>query len=396
MTINLMDERIRLEKDEKKGLSPFATLSVDAVREREEERLATDHRQWFSVDADRILYSLAYARYIDKTQVFSLIPNDHITHRVLHVQLVSKIGRTIGRFLRLNEDLIEAIAYGHDIGHPPFGHDGERYLTELCMEYGLPPFIHSIQGVHFLRRVERKGRGCNLSLQVFDGILCHDGEIHCSSISPHRGKTFKILDEEIRAKLSSPRTDLRPMTLEGCVVRMADVISYVGRDIEDAIRLCLVRRDQIPGHCRKILGDTNGTIVYRLVEDLIKSSLDRDEIVFSHEVVNALAELKAFNMEFIYMNPKIKTESSKIKGLYRILFERFLDDLQKDRKESVIFRDYLDGMNNSYTQGQSYETIVRDFISGMTDAYFLRMGKTVLIPQLLPARFSSSDTVQGG
>ena len=348
-----------------------------------------------SVDADRILHSLAYARYIDKTQVFSLIPNDHITHRVLHVQLVSKIARTIGRFLRLNEDLIEAIAYGHDIGHPPFGHDGERNLTELCMEYGLPPFIHSVQGVHFLRRVERKGRGCNLSLQVFDGILCHDGEIHCPSISPHRGKTFKTLDEEIKAKLSSPQTDLRPMTLEGCVVRMADVISYVGRDIEDAIRLCLVRRDQIPGHCRKILGDTNGTIVYRLVEDLIKSSLYRDEIAFSHEVVNALAELKAFNMEFIYMNPRIKTESSKIKDLYRILFERFLDDLQKDRNESVIFRDYLNGMDDSYTQEQSYETIVRDFISGMTDAYFLRMGKTVLIPQPLPARFSSAGTVLG-
>ncbi|MEA3385174.1 MAG: HD domain-containing protein [Thermodesulfobacteriota bacterium] len=395
MTINLMDEKSRLEKDERKRLSPFATLSVDAVREREEDRLATDHRQWFSIDADRILHSLAYARYIDKTQVFSLIPNDHITHRVLHVQLVSKIARTIGRFLRLNEDLIEAIAYGHDIGHPPFGHDGERYLTELCIKYGLSPFIHSVQGVHFLRRVERKGRGCNLSLQVFDGILCHDGEMHCPSIRPQRGKTFKTLDAEVEAKLSLPQTDLRPMTLEGCVVRMADVISYVGRDIEDAIRLCLIRRDQIPNHCRKILGNTNGTIVYRLVEDLIKSSLDRDEIAFSHEVVNALSELKAFNMEFIYMNPKIKTESSKIKNFYRILFEHFLNDLQQDRNESVIFRDYLNGMDNSYAQGQSYLAIVRDFIAGMTDAYFLRMGKTVLIPQLLPTRFSSLDTESG-
>nr|HDN00926.1 HD domain-containing protein [Deltaproteobacteria bacterium] len=396
MTIDLRDEKVRLERDEKKGLSPFATLSIDAVREREEERLATDHRQWFSVDADRILHSLAYARYIDKTQVFSLIPNDHITHRVLHVQLVSKIARTIGRFLRLNEDLIEAIAYGHDIGHPPFGHDGERYLTELCVEYGLRPFIHSVQGVHFLRKVERKGRGCNLSLQVFDGILCHDGEIHCQSISPHRGKTFRTLDKEMEAKFCSPQTDLRPMTLEGCVVRMADVISYVGRDIEDAIRLCLVGREQIPSHCREILGDTNGTIVYRLVEDLIRSSLNRDEIAFSHDVAEALAELKAFNMEFIYMDPRIKTESSKIKDLYRILFERFLDDLKKHRNESVIFKDYLNGMDASYTQDQSYETIVRDFISGMTDAYFLRMGKTILIPQPLPARFSSSGATPAG
>jgi dGTPase len=309
----------------------------------------------------------------------------------LHVQLVSKIGRTIGRFLGLNEDLIEAIAYGHDIGHPPFGHDGERNLSDLCIEHKLPPFIHSIQGVHFLRRVERKGRGCNLSLQVLDGILCHDGEIHCPSISPYREKTFKNLDEEIEAKLLSPEIDLRPMTLEGCVVRMADVISYVGRDIEDAIRLCLIRRDQIPDNCRKILGDTNGTIVYNLVEDLIKSSLSRDQIAFSQEVINALADLKNFNMEFIYMNPKIKTESSKIKDLYKILFERFLSDLQQGRDESVIFKDYLNGMDESYVRGQSNEAIVRDFISGMTDAYFLRMGKEILMPQLLPTKFSRNN-----
>ncbi len=389
MIMDLRELRTCLEEKEKEKFSPFATFSADAIREKEEERLATGFRQGFSVDADRILHSLAYARYIDKTQVFSLIPNDHITHRVLHVQMVSKIGRTIGRLLHLNEDLIEAIALGHDIGHPPFGHDGERFLSELCKEHGLAPFMHSIQGVHFLRRVERKGRGCNLSLQVFDGILCHDGEVHCQSISPHRKKTFRTLDREIEAKLASPGIDLHPMTIEGCVVRMADVISYVGRDIEDAIRLCLIKRDQIPVTCREILGDTNGTIVYRLVEDLIKSSLGRDEIAFSQAVVDALSELKAFNMKFIYMNPLIKTETSKIEALYRILFEHFLEDLKKGREESVIFKSYLNGMDESYTRGQPFEAIVRDFIAGMTDAYFLRIGKTVLIPQLLPSKFSS-------
>jgi len=387
MTWDMAALREQMDAEEAARLSPFAARSVEAVREHPEEVLAAGHRQWFSVDGDRILHSLAYARYIDKTQVFSLVPNDHITHRVLHVQLVSKIARTIGRFLHLNEDLIEAIALGHDIGHPPFGHDGERCLSELCVEHGLPPFVHSVQGVHFLRCVERKGRGWNLSLQVLDGILCHDGEAHCRSVSPMRGKSFADLDAEIRTRLADPSRELRPMTLEACVMRMADVIAYIGRDIEDAIRLRLLRRDQIPHRCRAVLGDTNGTIVYRLVTDLIRSSLERDEIAFSEEVSEALQELKRFNYESIYNNPKIKTEYHKIKGFYSLLFNKFLKDMASSATDSVIFRDYLDGMDPSYIEGQPYEATVRDFIAGMTDAYFLNLGKELLVPRPLPARF---------
>ena len=379
--------RKRLDSEEEKRLSRFATLSMEAVREDQADRAISGHRQWFAVDADRILHSLAYARYIDKTQVFSLIPNDHITHRVLHVQLVSKIARTIGRFLRLNEDLIEAIALGHDIGHPPFGHDGERYLSEICQKHGLPPFLHSVQGVHFLRRVERKGRGCNLTLQVLDGILCHDGELHRRHLRPRRGKGFADLDREMRAKLEDPGMDLLPMTLEGCVVRMSDVISYIGRDIEDAIRLGLVERGDIPEGARRVLGDTNGTIVYRLVTDLIQCSLGKDEVCFSKEVADALAELRRFNMERIYTNPVIKTESDKIKGLYEILFERFLWDLETTNRGSVIFTDYLNGMDHSYVDRLSAAEVVRDFIAGMTDAYFIRTGRDLLLPRTLPSRF---------
>jgi dGTPase len=386
--IDLSGLRIRLDEEEDKRFSPYATRSTEAFREKEEERINAGHRQWFSLDADRILHSLSYTRYIDKTQVFSLIPNDHITHRVLHVQLVSKIARTIGRLLRLNEDLIEAIALGHDIGHPPFGHDGERYLSELCLEHGLPSFIHSIQGVHFLRQVERKGRGMNLSCQVLDGIMCHDGERHLKSLRPMREKDFKFIDDEIARKLSNPDTDLSPpMTLEGCVVRMADVISYVGRDIEDAVRINLITKDQVPKRCREALGDTNGTIVYRLVEDLISNSLGKDAIAFSEETADALLKLREFNYEHIYKNPKIKTESDKIKRLYRILFKQFLDDLNVNRKDSVIFKDYLDGMDPAYREAFGPPEIVRDFIAGMTDAYFLRMGSDILIPRPFPARF---------
>jgi dGTPase len=245
-SIDLQEIKKSLNEREERFLSPLAAHSNDGIRRFPDERIDTGHRQNYAADSDRILHSLAYTRYIDKTQVFYLVDNDHITHRVLHVQLVSKISRTIGRFLGLNEDLIEAIALGHDIGHCPFGHDGEAYLSELCEGRGIGRFQHNIQSVRFLDKIERKGRGWNLTLQVLDGILCHDGEIHTQALSPQRQKTFDTLDQEIANKAADPDLPVTPMTLEGCVVRMADTISYIGRDIEDAIRLNLIKRSQLP------------------------------------------------------------------------------------------------------------------------------------------------------
>jgi dGTPase len=233
--------RAALDDQEVKQLSDRAASNRYAIRRALEERRDTDYRQDFSIDVDRILHAHAYARYIDKTQVFYLVKNDHITHRVLHVQLVSKIARTIGRYLRLNEDLIEAISLGHDIGHAPFGHDGERYLSKLCEYYGIGSFQHNVQSVQFLDKVERKGMGWNLCLQTLDGILCHDGEVHDQMLQPEKQKTFDTLDRELAIKIKDPRSTLTPMTLEGCVVRMADTIAYIGRDIEDAIRLNLLK-----------------------------------------------------------------------------------------------------------------------------------------------------------
>ncbi len=390
-----MDLRIlrnKIEREETAALAPCATLSTEAVREHDDPDVDRGHRLQFSVDTDRILHSLSYTRYIDKTQVFSLIPNDHLTHRVLHVQLVSKIARTVGRFLGLNLDLIEAIALGHDLGHPPFGHDGERILTDLCGEYGLPPFLHSVQGVHFMRSVEKKGVGCNLSLQVLDGILCHDGEMHSLSLAPCRNKDFSTLDRETVKKQLDVSTDLFPMTMEGCVVRMCDVISYIGRDIEDAIRIGLITRADIPAFCRRILGETNGNIVYVLVEDIISSSLDREEIAFSTEIAAALKELREFNYDRIYTNPAIKTEAHRVKKLYRALFEAFLADITCERHASRIFADFLNGMSVQYLEKMSPAEIVRDFIAGMTDAYFLRCGEEMFIPRKLPSRLSRSQT----
>ena len=363
----------RLNQREKRTLSPHAACSSQAVRRRPEDQLERGYRQAFSVDADRILHSLAYTRYIDKTQVFYLIQNDHITHRVLHVQLVSKIARTIGRFLGLNEDLIEAIALAHDIGHTPFGHDGERILAKLCHRHGIGDFHHNLQSVQFLDKVERKGRGWNLCLQTLDGILCHDGEIHDQKLEPTKYKTFELLEKEILAKKDNPETKLIPMTLEGCVVRMADTISYIGRDLEDAIRLGMIQRADIPRECVQRLGNTNGTIVYNLVTDVITNSFEKNYTAFSREVSMSLQALKAFNLEHIYLNPKIKNHLENIRQLFEMLFDRYLDDLKNQNRSSVIFTQFLEDISDTYLTNHTHAEIVRDFMAGMTDHYFLRL-----------------------
>jgi len=383
----LLGAKQELTQREADMLSAYATLSTAAIRRRPEERAERGHRQHFSLDADRILHSLAYTRYIDKTQVFYLVDNDHITHRVLHVQFLSKIARDIGRFLRLNEDLIEAVALGHDIGHAPFGHDGERYLTDICLRHSIAGFQHNVQSVRCLDRIERKGRGWNLSLQVLDGILCHDGEIHEESLRPQPGKTFSDLDREMELKSNEPDAPVTPMTLEGCAVRLADTISYIGRDIEDAIRLNLIVRDEIPATCADLLGTTNGAIVYNLVEDVIKNSMDRNGVGFSPEVSEALSELKSFNYERIYQNPKIKSQVKKIGRLFETLFELYLDDFAKENRESDLFKGFLDGMSQEYIDTHSPAEVVRDFIAGMTDDFFMRQCQLRFLPQRMPSRF---------
>jgi dGTPase len=374
----LLNVKEQLDAKEESFLSSYATLSRNGIRRQDGKQ--TGHRQAFAIDADRILHSRAYTRYIDKTQVFYMVSNDHITHRVLHVQLVSKIARTIGRFLRLNEDLIEAIALGHDIGHPPFGHDGESELAKLCQEHGLPPFQHNVQSIQFLDRLERNGRGWELTLQTLDGILCHDGEIHSQYLRPDRNKDFESFDKDLAEKERNPAKELHPMTLEGCVVRLCDTIAYIGRDIEDAIELKLISRADIPADCRKVLGDTNGTIVYHLVEDLISNSLAagdgerlaEDWIGFSPLVSSSLKELKAFNYKYIYMNEQIKRDFPKIQQSYRVLFETYLEHIDQQNRASKIFREMLNDMDPDYLENQPAPVLVRDFIAGMTDDYFLK------------------------
>jgi len=238
-----------------------------------------------------------------------------------------------------------------------------------------------------LEHIERKGRGWNLTLQVLDGILCHNGEVHTRILSPDRGKTFEHMDREMNDQENDPMRDLPPMTLEGCAVRMADTISYVGRDIEDAIRLGLITREDIPDHCRQVLGDTNGTIVYTLVEDLVSCSLGKDHVSFSEEVSQALERLKAFNHERIYMNHRVKKETPKIKLMFQLLFEKYLRDLETGNRDSDIDKEFLEGMSPDYRNHTTKPAVVRDFIAGMTDEYFLTQCHKHLIPQWTPTEF---------
>ncbi len=374
----LRQARDRLDRREKARFSPRAALSREAVRRQPDSRVDAGHRQNFQVDTDRILHSKAYTRYIDKTQVFYLIKNDHISHRVLHVQLVSKISRTIGRLLGLNEDLIEAVALGHDLGHAPFGHDGEAYLSAISESLGLGPFVHSVQSVRALDVLENKGLGLNLSLQVLDGILAHDGEADLMNLVPEPDKDFALLDQEAAGKGRNPGFSLRPMTLEGCVVRLADTIAYVGRDMEDAVRLGLITRGEIPPGPAEVLGSSNGTIVYRLVEDLITTSLGENRVGYSTRVARALVELKNFNRRRIYSNPRIKTQARKIKDLYGRLFEFYLREIEEGKERSPISREFLADMDESYLASAPSALVVRDFMAGMTDDYFLEQARSLL------------------
>ncbi|MFW6011304.1 MAG: deoxyguanosinetriphosphate triphosphohydrolase family protein [Desulfosalsimonas sp.] len=374
--------RTLLDSREEEILSPKASKSAEGVRRRPEKKLETDYRQQYAVDVDRVLHSLAYSRYIDKTQVFYLIKNDHITHRMLHVQLASKAARTIGRFLGLNEDLIEAVAIGHDIGHPPFGHDGERFLSQLCRRHGIGEYHHNVQSVQFLESVERKGTGWNLCLQTLDGILCHDGEVHDQQIAPARDKSFARHEDELETKRSGGSSELVPMTLEGCVMRFADTISYIGRDIEDAIRLGLISRKDIPADCSGCLGDTNGKIVYSLVTDVITSSYGKDVVAFSPAVSEALRRLKSFNYERIYSNPLIKRDTPLVEQMFEYLFDRFVEDIRAGNAGSPVYANFIADMSDGYVDRHSPAEIVRDFIAGMTDQYFLSQAPARMRPEI--------------
>jgi dGTPase len=367
-------------------LSPLAARSADAIRRY--NRKPDDIRTPYSRDADRIIHTRAYTRYIDKTQVFYLVENDHITHRVIHVQLVSKIARTIGRSLRLNEDLIEAIALGHDIGHIPYGHFGETCLSELCQEYGIGKFFHNVQSVRFLDRIE----DCDLTMQVLDGILCHNGESDDIRIAPSPCSNWEEFDRKVEENAKGIRGG-SPMTLEGCVVKFSDTIAYIGRDMQDAQEIGLLGNEIItPEESREILGNNNREIINTLIYDLLENS-DTEEIgyiSYSPEVEKALILLRNFSRIHIYENRKLTTEREKIRQMFATLFATCLDDIKKERKNTRIYTDFIETgwTSEAYLRSAAPAELVRDFIAGMTDRYFTKRFEDCVIPRKIEGKFT--------
>ena len=368
-------------EEKEKMLSNYAFHSSKAIRFREENREKEFNvRPPFFRDADRILHSTAYARYMDKTQVFPMVVNDMITHRGLHVQFVSKIARTIGRTLNLNEDLIEAMALGHDLGHVPFGHFGERVLNQICEDNGLGLFLHNAQSVRVLQTLERDGKGLNMTVQVLDGILCHNGEMLEKRYVPDYEKTVEQFNDEYARCWREKGFDrkIRAMTLEGCVVRISDVIAYIGRDIEDAIILGVIKREDIPENVTKVLGNKNSVIIDRLVQNLIENSIDKPYLEFSDDVFEALKSLMEFNYKNIYSSPiKEETEARSTK-LFQMLFDKYMKDLEE--KKGFIYDEFYSKMTESYTNTNSHGKIVVDFIAGMTDNFFIEQFEENFLP----------------
>jgi len=388
---NLKIYKLHMRRDS--DIGSLAISDSQAIRYYEEdEESKIDIRPAFFRDVDRIVHSKAYARYIDKTQVFFGINNANITHRSLHVILVARIARQIGRILKFNTDLIEAIALSHDVGHSPFGHLGEAILNDISLKNHMGVFNHNAQGIRWLSFLEKRfpdkpAKGLNLTLQVLDGVLCHDGEVNERELKPVtiNGKSWEDHFKEYKESFSTNLTKRIPMSFEGIAVRFADSVAYIGRDIEDAILLKIIKRSDLPNSCRNVLGDTNRKIMKTLIMDLLNTSLHNNVIGYSEDIFEAFKELKIFNYDYIYSRRDMhKSEDSKqsymenLTKQFNLIFENSLRDLEEENFKAPIFIDHIEYIDDEkFTtyfepnkQNGTLKLIARDFIAGMSDQYF--------------------------
>ena len=368
-----MNEQI-IKNMNNKNLSEFATLDSAAIKFKED----TDIRPPFFRDIDKILYTLSYTRYMNKTQVFSFKEHDHLTKRMIHVQYVSKIARTIGRALGLNEDLIEAAALGHDLGHVPFGHFGEEILNKISLENNEGYFNHNIHSVRTLLYIENYGMGANISLQVLDAIMCHNGEFALGEYH-YKEKTKEDFFNEYNNsyKEKSIVKTYVPMTLEGCVVRLSDLIAYLGRDIDDAKRLNMITFDDIPETIKNVLGTSNKEIVNTIILDVINNSIGKNYLLLSKDVYHAIVELKKYNYANIYNYAYTDKEKEEYTKMFYVLFDKYMDDLKTNNENSPIHYSYLNNMCDKYKKDNSSVRIVIDYIAGMSDDYFIKQYKYI-------------------
>ena len=330
-----MTVREELERQEHRRLNPLAAFADQSKgRPRFEEDREEDMRTCYQRDIDRIVHSKAFRRLMHKTQVFLSPEGDHYRTRMTHTLEVARIASTITRALGLNEDLAEAIAMGHDLGHTPFGHAGEDALSRCLGK----PFCHNEQSLRVVDILEKDGRGLNLTHEVRNGILCHTG-------------------------------DPWPSTLEGMIVRRSDQIAYVNHDIDDAIRAEILSNDDIPDAITEVLGHTHSARINTLVCDTINTSREAGTVMLSPAVEKALKDLRGFMFENVYRNPRAKGEESKAKDMLQRLFEYYIDHpeaLPDDFQPQLSF----DGM----------ERTVCDYIAGMTDNYAVDKFTEIFIP----------------
>ncbi|MDE6063408.1 MAG: deoxyguanosinetriphosphate triphosphohydrolase [Lachnospiraceae bacterium] len=330
-----MTIREQLELWEKDYLSPYATLSMHSKgREREEEQC--DIRPVFQRDRDRILHCKSFRRLKDKTQVFLTPEGDHYRTRLTHTLEVSQNARTIAKALRLNEDLVEAIALGHDLGHTPFGHAGERALNRIC-PYG---FEHNVQSVRTVERLEKGGQGLNLTAEVRDGILNH-------------------------------QTASMPFTLEGKIVRLSDKIAYIHHDMDDAIRGGILTEKDVPREIGDVIGYTTGERLDHFIHDIVTTSFETDDIRMSEPVAEAMKKLRSFMFERVYQNPEAKSEESKAEMLIETLYAHYLKH----------FEELPADMRRMTDAGEPVEKIVCDYISTMTDRFAIAVYEELYIPK---------------
>lgn len=330
-----MTIREQLEKWEKEYLSPYATLSMNSKgREREEEQC--DIRPVFQRDRDRILHCKSFRRLKDKTQVFLTPDGDHYRTRLTHTLEVSQNARTIAKALRLNEDLVEAIALGHDLGHTPFGHAGERALNDVC-PYG---FEHNKQSVRTVEKLEKNGQGLNLTVEVRDGILNH-------------------------------QTANMPSTLEGKIVRFSDKIAYIHHDMDDAIRGGILTEADVPKEIGDVIGYTTGERLDHFIHDIVTTSANTGDIKMSPPVEEAMRKLRNFMFERVYQNPDAKSEEGKAEMLMVTLYHHYLKNIDVLPPE----------MLRMIEQGEPRERIVCDYVGAMTDRFAIAVYEELYIPK---------------
>lgn len=382
----------RMERDRAAGWqSPYRCPDSACIRreDRPSDR-ASVWRPAFVRDIEKVIHTPAYSRLTGKTQVFSFRSNDDLSRRGLHVQLVSRVARDIGYALGLNTDLIEAIALSHDLGHTPFGHAGERCLHAVYHARTGRHFNHNVHSVRVLEQLS----GRNMSLQVLDGALCHNGEYE-QRVFELSGMTgfpeFDRVLETCYAQGHEAIKHLRPATLEGCVVRIADIIAYVGRDRQDAIEAGLVDGSEFADG---LGGGYNAWILSRATVDIVSHSYGKPRIEMGEACFAELARAKRENYEKIYRAPAVEGEcADAIEPAFRRMYERLLADLEAGDETSYIFRHHIRRVEQALAfYGKTYDwqhdldqTVV-DYIASMTDGYFMELAERLFPDMSFPRR----------